>query len=101
MQTGTLDAAMASLATNLMNQNRTQADDVTDRKFTQQLNTFYDEVIGHIHQASSLLILGPGEAKGGLDKRLESTKPGKRTVSIETTDKMTYPQVAAFVRESF
>jgi hypothetical protein len=81
--------------------NQTQADDVIERKFKQQLNAFYDEVIGHIHQASSLLILGPGEAKGELDKRLASTKPGKRTVNIETTDKMTDPQIAAFVRESF
>lgn len=80
---------------------QTQADDVTDRKFTQQLNTFYDEAIGHIYQADSLLILGPGEAKGELHKRLQSTKPGKRTVNIETTDRMTHSQVAAFVRESF
>ena len=80
---------------------QTQSDDVTERKFTHQLNAFYDEVIESIHQAGSLLIIGPGEAKGELDKRLETKKPSKRSVNIETADKMTHRQIAAFMRDRF
>ena len=77
------------------------ADDVKDRKFAQQLNTFYDEVIAAVHEAESLMIFGPGEAKGEFKKRLESEKPGGRTVKVETVDKMTDRQIAAKVREYF
>ena len=78
-----------------------QADDVRDRKFTQHLNAFYDEVIACIHQAESLLIFGPGEAKGELAKRLALEKPAERTVRIETADKMTDHQIAARVSDHF
>ena len=78
-----------------------QADDVRDRKFAQHLNTFYDEVIACIHQADSLLIFGPGEAKGELARRLAMEKPAERTVRIETTDRMTDHQIAAKARDHF
>ncbi len=80
---------------------QTPADDVRDRKFEQHLNTYYDEVIAVVHEADSLLILGPGEAKGELRKRLEKEKPGERTVTVETADKMTDRQIAAKVRDHF
>lgn len=80
---------------------QTQADDVKDRKFLHQLNAFYDEVIEQIHGAQSLLIIGPGEAKGELAKRLQSEKPGNRIVNVEAADKMTNRQIAAKVRECF
>jgi hypothetical protein len=77
------------------------ADDVKDRKFEQHLNTYYDEVIALVHEAESLLIFGPGEAKGELQKRLQKEKPNGRTVRVETTDKMTDRQVAAKVQKHF
>ena len=77
------------------------ADDVRDRKFEQHLNTYYDEVIAAVHEAESLLILGPGEAKGEFKKRLEKEKPGGRAVTVETTDKMSDRQIAARVRDYF
>ena len=72
-------------------------EDSQDRKYQNQLNVYYDEVIGHIHGAESLLIFGPGEAKGELQKRLAHTKPTERKVEVETDDKMTDRQVAAKV----
>lgn len=75
------------------------ADDVKDRKFAQQLNAYYDEVIAVVHEAESLMIFGPGEAKGEFKKRLESKKPSGRTVTVETADKMTDRQIAAKVRQ--
>jgi hypothetical protein len=78
-----------------------QADDRRDRKFMGHLNTFYDEVFSSIHDAESILILGPGEAKGELKKRIDHTGLGGRVVVVETADKMTEPQVAAKVRKYF
>ena len=77
------------------------AEDAKDRKFGQQLNTYYDEVIACIHDAGSLLVMGPGEAKGEFTTRLAHEKGADRTVKMETADKMTNRQIAARVREYF
>ena len=77
------------------------ADDSRERKFTGHLNIYYDAVIASIREAESILIFGPGEAKGELKKRLEGDKLGGRIVSIETVDKMTDRQIAAKVRQHF
>jgi stalled ribosome rescue protein Dom34 len=78
-----------------------QSDDRQQRAFTKHLNTYYNEVISCIRDADSILILGPGEAKGELKKHLEHQKLGERIVGIETVNKMTDPQIAAKVRQHF
>jgi hypothetical protein len=83
---------------------RTQAvpeEDKRDNKFSGHLNKYYDEVIACIGDAESILIFGPGEAKGELRKRLESKELGGRIVGVETVDKMTEHQIAARVRQRF
>lgn len=77
------------------------ADDSHQRKYTGQLNIYYDEVIAAIRDAEAILLLGPGEAKGELKKRLEKDHLGDRIVAVETADEMTDRQVAAKVREYF
>ena len=77
------------------------ADDVRQRELTGHLNSYYDEVIACIRAAESILIFGPGEAKGELKKRLEKDNLGARIVGIEPADKMTAPQIAAQVRAHF
>jgi hypothetical protein len=77
------------------------ADDRRDHKFTGLLNGFYDEVVSSIHQSESILIFGPGEAKGELQKWVEHKGLGGRIVGVETVDKMTEHQVAAKVRKHF
>jgi hypothetical protein len=77
------------------------AEDVRDRQFGNHLNSFYDEVIAVIRDADSIQIFGPGEAKGELEKRLDSEGLKKLIVGIETVDKMTDRQIAAKVREHF
>jgi hypothetical protein len=42
------------------------SEDQRDRKFGNDLNTFYDEIIASIREADSIEIFGPGEAKGEL-----------------------------------
>jgi stalled ribosome rescue protein Dom34 len=77
------------------------AENMQDRKYTNNLGRYYDAIIGYIRDADSIRIFGPGEAKGELVKRLKSKNLRKRIVSIETTDKLTDPQIEAKVRQHF
>ena len=77
------------------------ADDSRQKVFTGHLNVYYDKVIEKIRDAESILILGPGEAKGELKERLEKNNFGGRIEGIVTVDKMTDRQIAAKVRLHF
>jgi len=77
------------------------ADDQRDRQFAVHLDRYYDEVISHIRDAESILLFGPGEAKGELEKRLASKGLSGRVVGVETVDKMTDHQIAAKVRQYY
>jgi hypothetical protein len=78
-----------------------KADDIRDRKFSGHLKIYYDALIACIRNAESILIFGPGEAKGELKEHLKRNKLGGRIVGIETIDKMTDRQIAAKVRRYF
>lgn len=75
------------------------SEDQRDRKFGNNLNKYYDEIIAIIRDADSIQIFGPGEAKGELENRLEHEGIKGRILAIETVDKMTDHQIAAKVRE--
>ena len=77
------------------------SDDVRQRELTEHLNSYYDEVVSCIRDAESILIFGPGEAKGELKKRLEKDNLGGHIVGIEPADQMTDPQIVAKVRDQF
>jgi len=77
------------------------AEDQRDRKFGNQLNKYYDEVIAAISGAETIQIFGPGEAKGELEKRIEHKGLKAEILAVETTDKMTDRQISAKVRERF
>ena len=77
------------------------AEDQRDRQFASHLNKYYDEVIAHLHVADAIFIMGPGEAKGELKKRLVAKGQGERIVAVETVDKLTDHQIEAKVREHF
>ena len=77
------------------------AQDSLQRAFTGHLNIYYDAVIASIRGAESILLFGPGEAKGELRKRLAHKELSRRIVGIETVDKMTDRQIAAKVRQRF
>jgi hypothetical protein len=74
------------------------ADDQRDRQFAVHLGRYYDVVITHVRDAGSILIFGPGEAKGEFEKRLVAKGLDNRVVGVETVDKMTDPQIVAKVR---
>ena len=77
------------------------AEDQRDRQYATHLDQYYDEVITQLNDAKSILIFGPGEAKGEFKKRLEHKGLSERVVGVETTDKMTDNQIAAKVREYY
>ena len=76
-------------------------DDRRQMALTGELNRYYDSVVASVRDAASLIIFGPGEAKGELKKRLEKAKLDGRVAALETADKMTDPQIAAKVRKFF
>ena len=76
-------------------------EDIRQRELTEHLNIYYDEVVSCIREAESILIFGPGEAKGELKKRLEKDNLGGRIVGFEPADQMTDPQIVAKVKDHF
>ena len=73
-----------------------------EARYRQHLDRYYDEVISHLGQPEALLILGPGEAKLQLKERLRHSKAlSKCIMGIETTDKLTDPQIVAKVRKHY
>jgi hypothetical protein len=77
------------------------AEDVSDRRFENHLNGYYDGVVSMLRNADSIWIFGPGEAKVELQKRLNDQDLGERIDSVETVDKMTNRQIAAKVRHHY
>lgn len=77
------------------------SEDGRDRRFDNHLNRYYDEVSLFLRDATTVLIMGPGEAKVELQKRLEGHGLRDRIVTVEAADKMTEEQVAASVRQHF
>ena len=77
------------------------ADDSRQRAYSGYLARYYDEIVAYLRDAGAVLIFGPGEAKGELKKRFEKECPGAHIVTMETTDKMTEPQIVAHVRHHF
>lgn len=77
------------------------ADDSRQRKYTGQLDIYYDAVLACVRNAETILMFGPGEAKGEFRKRV--VKAGIRGCieEAETVDKMTDQQIAAKVRQHF
>jgi hypothetical protein len=76
-------------------------DDRRQMALTAKLDRYYDAVVAAVRNIDTLLLFGPGEAKGELKKRLEKNKLGKRIAAVQTVDKMTDRQIAAKVRAFF
>ncbi len=72
-----------------------------EERHGQHLDRYYDAVISQLGQPEAFLIFGPGEAKLELKERLSRSAFSGSTVDIETTDKLTEPQIVAKVKEHF
>jgi len=76
-------------------------EDQRDKKFAGHLSRYYDQVAALVGGAKSILILGPGQAKIELRKRLESKQFPERKIVIEASDKISDRQIAAKIRRHF
>ena len=65
------------------------------------LSSYYDDVMECIRDAEFIQIFGPGDAKLELERRLQHEKLSGYIVSIETRDKMTDRQIEAKVWQHF
>lgn len=74
-------------------------EDRRDQRTQTWLNHYYDEVIAAIRDADAMLLLGPGEAKYELEKRLSNKQRSALIVGVETVDHMTEPQMVAAIRQ--
>jgi hypothetical protein len=72
-----------------------------ERKATSAHNEYYDQILACLLDAETILILGPGEAKGELKKRMQSKKLRGQVARLQTADKLTNHQIAAAVRQHF
>ena len=73
-----------------------------EERHGQHLDQYFDEVISQLGQPEAVLIFGPGEAKLQLKERLSRSKTlAERIVGVETTDKLTEPQIVAKVKEHY
>jgi len=76
-------------------------EDIVERRFENHLRKYYDEIISNIHDAESILIFGPGEAKIELKKRIDGKSFIGKKIHVETEDKMTDRQITAKVKKHF
>lgn len=77
------------------------AEDKLERKHAIDRAHMYDAVLEHIGKADSLYVLGPGEAKQEFNHRFAAKHPQHVDITIESSAKMTDPQLCAKVREHF
>ena len=73
-----------------------------EERHNQDLDRYYDDVIGQLGKPDALLLFGPGEAKLQLKARLGRSKMSSESiVAVESTDKLTDPQIVAKVKEHY
>jgi len=73
-----------------------------EERHNQDLDRYFDRVIGQLGKPDALLLLGPGEAKLQLKERLGlSTVSSESIITVDSTDKLTDPQIVATVKDHF
>lgn len=85
--------------TNSFESQKVKADDKQERHFMAHLNAYFNKIISYIHEAEFILIFGPGEAKRELLKRINKNKISGQIEEIETSDKMSNPQIVEKVKK--
>jgi len=73
-----------------------------EERHRQDLDRFFDDVIGQLGEPDALLLFGPGEAKLQLKERLgRSKRLSASSMAVDTADKLTDPQIVAKVKEHY
>lgn len=77
------------------------AEDKLERKQTNARHSVIDTVMHYVSKADALYLLGPAEAKMEFEAYAMLKQHGKLSIQLETSDKMTEPQLAKIVRRHF
>jgi hypothetical protein len=73
-----------------------------EERHNQDLDRYYDDVIVQLGKPDALMLFGPGEAKLQLKERLgRSRASSESVVAVESTAKLTDPQIVAKVKEHY
>jgi hypothetical protein len=73
-----------------------------DAHHARDLQRFYDRIIEHLARADEIHLMGPGQAKLELRRRLHDHKPlAHLPVALETVDRLTAAQIVAHARAIF
>ena len=73
-----------------------------EERHNQDLDRYYADVIGQLGKPDAVLLFGPGEAKLQLKARLGRCQGSPESiVAVESTDKLTDPQIVAKVKEHY
>ena len=75
--------------------------EVRDKKQEMALDRYYEDVRSHLEGATTLLIMGPGEAKGELKRHLTAHGMPEQIITLRSADKMTLAQIVAEVHKHF
>lgn len=78
-----------------------KGEDQLDKQYEGYLNKYYEKVLLRLRGANAVWIIGPGEAKHELKRRIEGQKTALHIVGVEAADKMTDRQFAMKVRQYF
>lgn len=69
-----------------------------DRRYDKHLSEYYDTVVSGIGKADRILVMGPGQAKTDLRKRLEDSGFDEARLTVKATDKLTDAQIVEKVK---
>lgn len=73
-----------------------------EERHSQDLDRYFDDVISQLGEPDAVLLFGPGEAKLQLKHRLGRSKVlSESIVAVESSDKLSDPQIVAKVKEHY
>ena len=88
----------------VMHRHETDHHTSRDPEKHRHLEKFHHEIAAYLHDADEILVMGPGFAKDHFKTNLGTHHNGalaKKIVGLETTDRLTDPQILAASREFF
>lgn len=71
------------------------------RRTEQALRRYYQSVEEAAGDATALVLFGPGQTRDELAAAIEEGAPGRRTIWSEPAERLTEPQMVAFVKRFF
>ncbi|HOY67830.1 MAG TPA: hypothetical protein PLP29_13165 [Candidatus Ozemobacteraceae bacterium] len=74
------------------------ADDTLQNKSSIHLKKYYNDIVAHLNNADSIMLMGPGEAKLELQRNLVRHMMGGKILDVRPADRMTVREVTLDVR---